>query len=909
MDSSDYTESGEPSLSDVAASVAESDVAVADAEGLRERNVKYVRNANFNAEVDKGEESPFIDSSRNSVGESLVPEALRAEHWSFREPEAHDEAGEQARWLFSENLGTVVESPDKLTVPAWKRYAEAVKKRDSFGENTFKRHPMGRKPNESAVSHNSTASSVPSSPLKVFDKLDTYTTNRFDRLLGGLSANEKVVQEDDDRWKNNANDIFDNLKKLGPPLEVGDDSGENSASYTSEGEPNAEHPDYSSDFEVAEKVPGSFSSDGTTMESQDARPMSVLQEEEDEDLSIQTVDSVSERISTPFVSKKQDIAKGREKKPAEIIPKTLNFIPKKEFEIAPKHMNFISKADFDNWGTNAPTAVPTLDADDENLAAVDAISDLNSDSDKENTGVLSRNNFAGKPKREVSFVLDDTHTFSRSELRLADVTSVTQAGDISYSVTHGKWTRILTEVKPSGDWNKITECDLSARNLTLMKDLYKFAPNLKRIDISKNQVKFVEGIPETTVSLNVSSNLVGDLASFKPYGNLRELNLAGNLLDSLHGLSKLANLDKLDVSGNRIRSLVGLEELSNLFILNLSNNRLEGELDLRKFDLPRLKILDVSGNRLTEIRGIEKLVDLVTLKADNNRISAVRCDGKSSLNHLALSENRLAELDLSNLTNLEILDVDGNGIRQVFGDAPLKVISARSIHNSQSLFDYATVESLDLSGTKVDFSKLRYTMLHLRDLNLSAMGLEQIPQNFSKIFPNLERLNLNFNRLNDLAALGKLRYLQKVELVSNDVADLAQIVNGLVGSRRNLRWLDTRLNPFNRGFYPFVFDEEETETERQKEDGSFIHLETLDDIRAFSHIYTSATTEGQENWVSRDEKHVSQLVEHSAELHERRVSALSIIIAFLKRIEYLDGHSVDGEDRLLAGNKVQKLIG
>ena len=82
-------------------------------------------------------------------------------------------------------------------------------------------------------------------------------------------------------------------------------------------------------------------------------------------------------------------------------------------------------------------------------------------------------------------------------------------------------------------------------------------------------------------------------------------------------------------------------------------------LDVRR--LKALRFLDCCYNRLTEL-DLTGLTDLEVLDADNNQLTALDVRHLSALRILNCASNRLTKLDLSCLASLEVLDCSNNQI-------------------------------------------------------------------------------------------------------------------------------------------------------------------------------------------------------------------------------------------------------
>ena len=136
---------------------------------------------------------------------------------------------------------------------------------------------------------------------------------------------------------------------------------------------------------------------------------------------------------------------------------------------------------------------------------------------------------------------------------------------------------------------------------------------VKSLDLSKNELKIVSNMQPLTalVSLDVSRNRISKLVGL-PLG-LTKLNVSHNQLVSIEGIAALPFLTELDISHNKLVSLGGLPRVSPLSVLNLSSNRLPSLSGLEV--LGKLQILHVDNNFVCTADDIKHLHYTSTLKA------------------------------------------------------------------------------------------------------------------------------------------------------------------------------------------------------------------------------------------------------------------------------------------------------
>ncbi|ODV79369.1 L domain-like protein [Suhomyces tanzawaensis NRRL Y-17324] len=536
----------------------------------------------------------------------------------------------------------------------------------------------------------------------------------------------------------------------------------------------------------------------------------------------------------------------------------------------------------------------------------------------------------GNSKLEVSFHLphlDFDRVTDKSPLS-DDVTQVSQLDDITFTQTQKKLVSVVTEILSSGDtfddisWNEVSEINLSEHQLDSIKDLNKFLPKLKKVDLSGNEIKYLDGLPKSIHSLNISSNNIENITSFYQYRDLQRLDVSSNRMLNLTNFGKNIHLTHLNVANNKLTSLDGVSNLVNLAKLNVSQNSLKGHIDFTKVGLHNLQELNMSENRIESLDGLENLLSLRILNLNENELIQVSCKGKHEhLKKLLLKFNSLSELDLNPYPHLRVLRLDGNSLELITDIKKLRYLEEISCKSQNSptvlkqLFTGSSeVHVLDLSGnsnfnlfhpTTVGKQLRSSPFLNVNRLVLSAMNLTKIPDTMADLFPNVRELNLNFNKLKNIVGLSKFQYLKKLYMVSNNINKTEILVTGLIGSRRSLKVLDLRLNPCNIELYPYVFNPQELEYANlhSTDNISPIQLETLDDIESFA-IHYQSLSKGVDDWTERDTKFINKLTHESNSKVRQRLNYETLLINFFKSLVRLDGGLINKEKRIMFSRRL-----
>lgn len=219
---------------------------------------------------------------------------------------------------------------------------------------------------------------------------------------------------------------------------------------------------------------------------------------------------------------------------------------------------------------------------------------------------------------------------------------------------------------------KVERLILRSHLLMKMEGLDMEDNNLELLELYDNQIEALENLDDVGPNLRVldmSYNMIRDMAPVSLCGNLVELYLANNKVKTMAGLSSLARLKKVDLGANRIRvmeetELSGLPDLEELWLGKNKIERIDGISKLSK-----LRRLDVQANRLTSVDNLEaQNLTLEELYLSHNAITAEGLGGLSlefpKLSTLDISRNRLTNtIPLAHLTSVEDLWLSGNEIK------------------------------------------------------------------------------------------------------------------------------------------------------------------------------------------------------------------------------------------------------
>jgi len=215
----------------------------------------------------------------------------------------------------------------------------------------------------------------------------------------------------------------------------------------------------------------------------------------------------------------------------------------------------------------------------------------------------------------------------------------------------------------------------------------------------------------------------------KEWDNITELYCSDRGLTTLEGIENLPNLKILYCKNNKIKSLDGIEYLPKLEKLNISYN-VDIEIDKLKYSR-NLKILIMDNLNLydKDIDVISDLTSLEELNCSNNNLLSLPLRKLTNLKILNVSYNDLRDLnDIGYLSNLIKLNCASNKIPLLKGIENTKLEFLEAYKNNLTSLDVTNLTSLKYLGITsnhieyLDVSKL----LHLEHLFISENNLKEI---------------------------------------------------------------------------------------------------------------------------------------------------------------------------------------
>lgn len=231
----------------------------------------------------------------------------------------------------------------------------------------------------------------------------------------------------------------------------------------------------------------------------------------------------------------------------------------------------------------------------------------------------------------------------------------------------------------------------------------------------------------------------------------------------------LVNLEMLDLSQNKLTNLPArvFEPLTSLKNLDLSANQITYISEECFQGMPQLERLYLYSNHIESIHpsAFNGLKNLLELKLQGNILTSLPLLSLPSLLLLDLRFNDLPSLKPSELQtpNLESLKLGGVGLTTLNNEL---IKNLKNLHdldiseNKLESFPSALKEipgllHLSLAGNPMGPPKMEdlQNLGELTELDISSLSIQGLPEEFSQLFPHLEKLTISENPFNCLCNL------------------------------------------------------------------------------------------------------------------------------------------------------------
>ncbi|KAF8967099.1 hypothetical protein BDZ97DRAFT_1805167 [Flammula alnicola] len=496
---------------------------------------------------------------------------------------------------------------------------------------------------------------------------------------------------------------------------------------------------------------------------------------------------------------------------------------------------------------------------------------------------------AQSPRRVFSRSYSHRPLPGRQSFAKANGTFLTEC---SFGVAHDRLVEVITDVQPfEPHWEELGSIDLSNAKLESVARLKEFLPRLDALNLNRNELAWLSGIPASVRTLSVANNCLTGITSYSHLLNLENLDISHNEVESLRQLECLRHLRELKADGNKITGLDGLQRMDGLVKLSVQGNKIQA-VDLGQYRWNRLEMLNISHNRLDSMQGLSSLHSLIALNADMNCLGELGVsDGMPRLRILRVSGNRLHNLDVGAMPNLRTLYADNNALAALVKVDRLTKLENLSLRNQSGrglnllTRDVRDVKRLYLSGNPLKPNFLEEPCYNMVYLELAACRLTALPEGIARLLPNLRVLNLNYNFLEDVRPLEGLTRLQKLTIIGSRLKNTKPLIR-LLQQMPDVEMLDFRMNPCTLGWYlPLLVKDVPGALQPSEGDGR---------------------DDGGRAWLELDCKFRRDLPDAS---YIGRLAYRGLIMRGCRRIRMLDGVGVSEKERTKAQRLLEGILG
>lgn len=282
--------------------------------------------------------------------------------------------------------------------------------------------------------------------------------------------------------------------------------------------------------------------------------------------------------------------------------------------------------------------------------------------------------------------------------------------------------------------------------------------------------------------LNISDLGFVNLEELKPFKNLKTLHLSSNQINFIDKLPVMEQLEELYLAYNNIDDFRHLKKFSNLEILDLAEN---SDVDLKSIKgLDKLRKLDISRNLIKDLSILGQFPKLTDLNLSNQRSFNFETFPKiESLEILNLSGNKFTNSKikllgkLSELDNLRDLNLANNSMKNLYILTNYYKNNNSFTHKSTSKNEVVgllpNIEKLNVSNNKINDIKAIKFYSGLKELNGSNNEIYNLTH--LKALTEIEVLNLSNNFICVLEGFEELHQLKSLDLSSNSIIDVQRL--------------------------------------------------------------------------------------------------------------------------------------
>ena len=320
----------------------------------------------------------------------------------------------------------------------------------------------------------------------------------------------------------------------------------------------------------------------------------------------------------------------------------------------------------------------------------------------------------------------------------------------------------VDDVSPIRNLNKISTLDISSTKITDISDL-RYANNIKilRADsISLDNIDII-GLYGQLTNLSIAVTDVNDISMLENCEQLVDLDISGTKVTDLDSIELPQSIRFLDLSNTEIADLSPIGNLENLQVLIIDNTPVTDLSPLA--NLVKLNELQCRNTSIGDIMPLKDLQHLVRIYCDNTQIDSEKAEAFRNENRrtIVIYETKALQ-DWWNRLHISW--------KKAFAEQNNTDIDP----SPEELHNIICMKSLTLDKNFLDALPIE-RLTNLEELNLENTKIEDLTPLHT--LHNLRYLNIKNTKVSDLTPIDDLSSLQEINMENTNISKLEPLCN------------------------------------------------------------------------------------------------------------------------------------
>ena len=321
---------------------------------------------------------------------------------------------------------------------------------------------------------------------------------------------------------------------------------------------------------------------------------------------------------------------------------------------------------------------------------------------------------------------------------------------------------MVEDISPIRNLNKISSLDISSTQITDISDL-RYANNIKVLRADSLRLDNIEiiGLYSQLTNLSIAATNVSDISMLESCEQLVDLDISDTKVTTLDSVALPQSIRFLDLSNTEIEDLTPISNLENLQVLIIDNTPVT---DLNPLaNLNKLNELQCRNTNVSDIMPLKDLPHLVRIYCDNTQIDSDKADAFKNVNRrvIVIYETKALQ-DWWNRLHISW--------KKVFSEQNNTDIDP----SPEELHNIICMKSLTLDKNFLDALPIE-RLTNLEELNLENTKIEDLTPLHT--LHNLRYLNIKNTKVSDLTPLNDLSSLQEINMENTNVSKLEPLCN------------------------------------------------------------------------------------------------------------------------------------